>query len=275
MGSYDFLIYGVCLAGWILVLWPAFFYLIMNAGWADRRQRILTNFTGPAVKHYFELYFPKVDIRGKSNPQLVELFEAHYRQLYGRRHLGIPLVLLAIVAGLGMWGAAETLRTSQTLHASFVWPPIILSAFLGAFTWVASDLLSRFRRRDLGPGDIYNGVFRFLIAAPFAVALAALSPEKAGIPVAFLIGVFPTTTLFTIGRRVASKYLGLGEDSASVRSDLEMLQNVGKANAERFSDEGVTTIAELAWTDPVDLAMRTNFDFNYVTDCMSQALLAV
>jgi hypothetical protein len=46
-------------------------------------------------------------------------------------------------------------------------------------------------------------------------------------------------------------------------------------NAERFYDEGITTIAELAWTDPVDLAVRTNFDFNYVIDCMGQALLAV
>jgi hypothetical protein len=172
-------------------------------------------------------------------------------------------------------GTAETLKTWQTQHGSFAWPAIILSAFLGAFTWVTSDQLDRLRRRDFNTDDLYNGVFRFLIAAPFGVALGSVSPKDAGIGVAFLIGVFPTTTLFTIGRRLASKHLGLGDDPATVRSDLEMLQNIGKANAERFSDEGVTTIAELAWTDPVDLAVRTNFDFNYVSDCMSQALLAV
>jgi hypothetical protein len=40
-------------------------------------------------------------------------------------------------------------------------------------------------------------------------------------------------------------------------------------------DQGIDTIAALAWTDPVDLTIRTNFDFSYVLDCMSQALLWV
>jgi hypothetical protein len=272
---YDFLIDSVCLLGWILVLWPAFFYLIAKAGWEERRQRIFTNFGGAALKRYFALYFPSLHIQGESDTQLAERFKKHYGCYYGRRHVVIPLLLLAVVAGLGMWGTAQTLKTWQTQQGSFAWPPIVLSAFLGAFTWVTSDQLDRLRRRDLGSGDIYNGVFRFLIAVPFGVALAALSPKDTGVPVAFLIGVFPTATLFTIGRRIASKHLGLGDDPTAVRSDLEILQNVGKGNAERFADEGVTTIAELAWTDPVDLAVRTNFDFNYVSDCMGQALLAV
>src|SRR5438067_752730 len=272
---YDFLIDSVCLLGWMLVLWPAFFYLIAKAGWAEQRQRIFTNFTGAALRLYFGLYFPSLNIQGESDAQLAERFKKHYGCYYGRRHFIIPLLLLAAVAGLGMWGTAETLKTWQTQHGSFAWPPIILSAFVGAFTWVTSDQLDRLRRRDLNSGDIYNGAFRFLIAAPFAVALAVFAKDTVGIPLAFLIGVFPTTTLFTIGRRIASKQLGLGEDPAAGHSELEILQNIGKVNAERFYDEGVTTIAELAWTDPVDLAVRTNFDFNYVSDCMSQALLAV
>lgn len=273
--DYDFLIYSVCALGWILVLWPASYYLVSKAGWAERWERIFTNFNGPALQRYFALYFPSIKIQGETEPQLAQRFKKHYGCYYGRRHALVPLLLLALVAGVGAWGTAETLKTWQTQHGSFAWPPIVLSAFLGAFTWVASDQLSRLRQRDFSSGDIYNGVFRFLIAAPFGVALAAVAKDGLGIPLAFLIGVFPTTTLFTIGRRVASKQLGVGEDAAAGQSELETLQNIGKANAERFSDEGVTTIAELAWTDPVDLAVRTNFDFNYVSDCMSQALLAV
>jgi hypothetical protein len=45
--------------------------------------------------------------------------------------------------------------------------------------------------------------------------------------------------------------------------------------AESFEDEGIDTVASLAWVDPVDLTIRTNLDFNYVLDCMSQALLWV
>ena len=51
------------------------------------------------------------------------------------------------------------------------------------------------------------------------------------------------------------------------------MQSIGKSNAERFKDEGVTTISGLAYADPIDLTIRTNFDFNYVVDCVSQALM--
>jgi hypothetical protein len=60
------------------------------------------------------------------------------------------------------------------------------------------------------------------------------------------------------------------EDQRSAQ--LEKLQSVGKTSAERFNDEGVTTITGLAYSDPIDLTIRTNFDFNYVVDCVSQAL---
>jgi hypothetical protein len=40
-------------------------------------------------------------------------------------------------------------------------------------------------------------------------------------------------------------------------------------------DEGINTIAELAWSDPVDLTLRTNKEFDYVIDCASQALVWV
>jgi hypothetical protein len=275
MSQYDFLIDSICFLSWILVLCPSSFYLISKAGWAARRQTILTYFSGHALRRYFALYFPSLRISGESDEQLGERFRKHYACYYGRRHFVIPLLLLAAIAGVGVWGTAQTLKTWQTGHGVFAWPPIILSAFLGAYTWVTSDQLSRLRRRDLSPGDIYNGVFRFLIAAPFGVALATVAKEDVGVPVAFLIGVFPTTTLFTIARRIASQRLSVGEDLAAGQGRLELLENIDKGNAERFSDEGVATIAQLAWTDPVDLSVRTNFEFNYVVDCMSQALLAV
>jgi hypothetical protein len=100
---YDILIDSVCCLAWILVLWPAFFHLISKAGWAERRQRIFTYFTAPALKRYFNLYFPSVDIEGESDPQLAERFKKHYGCYYGRRHVIIPLFLLAVIAGVGMW----------------------------------------------------------------------------------------------------------------------------------------------------------------------------
>jgi hypothetical protein len=255
---------------------PGAFYLVSNAGWRERRERIFTYFKPSALKLYFTLYFPSVDISKDSDPNLISRFEKHYGCYYGRRHYIAPFILLSIISGLGLFVVSETLKNwygNTSNH--FAVSPIVISSFLGAFTWVAFDQISRFRRRDCSSGDMYRGSFRFLIAVPFGYGLAAFANKDFGIAIGFLVGAFPTETLFKIGRRLAGQKLGLGEDDTSAASELEMLQNIGRTNAERFYDEGVTTIAELAWTDPVDLSVRTNFDFNYVVDCMGQALLAV
>ena len=53
---------------------------------------------------------------------------------------------------------------------------------------------------------------------------------------------------------------------------LEGLQGIGRIQAERFRAERVSTIMQLAYSNPVDLTMRTNFSPSYVIDCCSQAL---
>jgi hypothetical protein len=148
-----------------------------------------------------------------------------------------------------------------------------MSALAGAATWIISDELDRLRRRDFTTTDVYKYVFRLLFALPFAWALARLLAETAGLPVAFFLGGFPTTTLFQIARRFGAKQLGLADDPATGALELESLKIINKANAERFQDEGIQTISQLAYCDPIEMTFRTNFDFNYVVDCVSQALL--
>jgi hypothetical protein len=88
-----------------------------------------------------------------------------------------------------------------------------------------------------------------------------------------MLGSFPTGTLFTIARRLASSKLGVADDPQTQGLELEQLQSISKTNAERFYDEGIATIVQLAYGDPIDLTIRTNFEFTYVVDCVSQALL--
>ena len=274
--GYGTLLVSVCWVAWLLMLLPSIVYLLARAGWQERRQRIFTYFTATDLKRYFRLYFPSVVITGDSDDALAERFKKHYGCYYGRRHFIFPLILLGVVSALAAWGVSETLQKWENVpDAKFALPTAAVAAVAGAYTWVMSDHLSRLRRRDFSSTDVYNGAFRFLVSVPFGFSLAALANKDFGVALAFLIGVFPTQTLFTIGRRLFSQKLGLGEDQEKGKSELEKLQNVGRTNAERFYDEGITTIAELAWTDPVDLAVRTNFQFNYVIDCMGQALLAV
>jgi hypothetical protein len=169
--------------------------------------------------------------------------------------------------------ATNGIGPGETLRA------LTASALAGGFVWVISDEIDRLRRRDFSTSDVYYYVFRILMAIPFAWAIAAVSVENkvlglpGSIPLAFFLGAFPTRTLFTIARRFGSQRLNLGDsqdDNGNL--ELEKLQSIGKSNAERFKDEGVSTITTLSYADPIELTVRTNFDFNYVVDCISQAL---
>jgi hypothetical protein len=269
--TYSELIAWSCLLAWTMMILPVVVYLF--SGWIAKRERIRT-FLGPrAVELYYEQYYPSIDITKDDDHALTQRFARHYSKYYGRRHFIIPSLLLAAVAGLGFYGTALSVSVWLHISAGKALPDMIVSAFLGAFVWVASDQLSRLSDRDFSAHDVYNCVFRFLLAIPFGYSLAAFANKEFGVPLAFLFGVFPTTTLFTMARRLVGQKLGLGEEAQAGQLELESLQNVSRTNAESFFDEGVTTIAELAWTDPIDLSIRSNCDFNYIADCVSQALL--
>ncbi|HUO09309.1 MAG TPA: hypothetical protein VM008_13460 [Phycisphaerae bacterium] len=269
---------------WAAVLLPSLFFLIFPSGWKARRDKIFCSFSTRALKLYYQLYFPECV---PDADKLFDRFRSDFGKYHGRRNFVVPYVLLTIAASVGLWGTAQSVAVWMGVGVGgLAFPPLAVASFMGGYTWVLFDHQSRRRSGDFTPGDLANGVFRLIIAIPFGYALTAFASTgttgpgnsmtiTGAIPLAFLIGVFPTNTVFTIARRIASKQLGLGEDNTAAANELEILQNVGKTNAERFQDEGVTTIAELAWTDPIDLSIRTNFDFNYVVDCMSQSLLAI
>jgi hypothetical protein len=268
------LIRASCTLAWLTAFLPSIFYVIII--WRLRKEKIVSSFSAQALAEYYTLYFP-VNCKYEKREQNSSVrFQKDWGHKYGRRRFILPIIFLILVSGTGLWSVAQSVTVWLIgKSGQLALPQMAVSAFLGSYAWVVYDQLSRLRSGDFGPGDINNAVFRLLIAVPFGYGVSAFFKDDIGVATAFVIGSFPTSTLFTIARRLGNKQLGLGDNGASSSNELELLQNVGKANAERFSDEGITTIAELAWTDPIDLSIHTNFDFNYVVDCMSQSLLAV
>jgi hypothetical protein len=257
-----------CFVAWLVLLLPALFYLFVT--WTMRRKGLLDRFSKKnAIRLYYKQFFPC---------DKEKQFTRDFDRAYGRRYYILPFLLLAILSGIGLW------MTAGSLQASVGWnseakplPAIVISAFLGAYAWVLYDQFARFRTGDFTPYDLYAGIYRFLIAVPLGVSLAKFTGNEAtvGVAIAFLLAAFPTTTLFKFSRRLVSKNLNLGEKEEEGKLELEKLQSMGRSNAERFLDEGITTIAELAWSNPIDLTIRTNRDLNFVIDSISQALLWV
>lgn len=262
--------YFIILLLFLLLVVPPCLYLI--AGWHFRREEILSYFRDQTVKLYFRTFFPS---KLADSPMPLLAFKKQYNDRFGRRHYVVPMIIFAGVAGISLILISEPLsywlqgeeQPNPILH------PIGSAAVAGAYMWVIYDLISRTRKRDLAPADLLWSSFRFVVSVPLAFTLSSLFKPEIAVSIAFLLGAFPTHMLFTLTRRIISSRVieldGYPEESGH---QLEKLQGIEKAGAERFGDEGVTTILQLAYSDPVGLAIRTNFSYSYVIDCCSQAL---
>ena len=219
-----------------------------------------------ALKLYREQWFPSV-----SEANTTQHFRGLYLVTCRRRHWGAALafaLLLALALLFLVHAAWASIYERQGLS------PVYASALAGGVAWVFFDQLARIRRRDFTADDVASHILRLVISMPLGVALTAIMKDEGAVPVAFLLGAFPTNALFKYARRVADRRLQLGDTpSTEAAFQLEVLQGVGRPQAERYAEEGIQSVLQLAYSDPIDATVRTNYELDYVTDCVSQALL--
>ena len=108
-----------------------------------------------------------------------------------------------------------------------------MAGFAGGYLYVIRLLNSRWQERTLSPSDLFDCSVRLLISVPVALAFSAL-----------LSGPFSKSALYAL-------CFMLGAFP---------------------TDTLITFMRRTAYSDPVDLTIRTGFSFNYVIDCCSQAL---
>lgn len=270
--SYDLLIYAVCISAWALVLIPPVHYL--STLWRVRRDALLELMKENSILLYFRQFHPaeKVD-RGTAR----QAFNRFFHERYGRQHYALAYMVLFGLTTLATYSAIDAL--TGWVHGTPVRKETLLvaAALAGAYFFVIQDQLSQIRKLDLTRDDLSNYGLRILVAVPFGWAISQFANPEFGTPIAFLLGAFPTRAIFSMAKRLTSQKLNLadetGDDPQKRRAELEHLQSIGKPAAERFALENISSIVDLAYEDPIDLAMRTNFDFKYIIDCVSQALL--
>jgi hypothetical protein len=252
-----------------LLIMPVWRYLAI--GWVTKRRNIVCGLTKDAIDLYFHQFYPNEHV---DKSRVREAFETNFDKRFGRHHFTFPALFLVAVAGLAtfMLSASVAVWLGILPQEAGTIPAVAAAALAGAYMWVLDDLITRNRRLDLAPANLSWGAFRFVTAVPFGYAFQYIFTQSLAVPVAFLIGSFPTRTLRRIAGRLAARQLNVGELGEQGVSELERLQGVNTSNAEAFADEGVTTILQLAYSDPIDLTIRTSLGFSYVVDCASQAL---
>jgi len=262
-----------CLFTMLLVIYPIVRYLLKP--WINRRNQLIGQLGNPALTLYYKQFRRGIYENKGPDANYAVLFKVDFNAWYGRGFYFIPVAGLFILSAVCVWWSTSTLWSwIQGLSSANSMRGLVAAAIAGAFTWIISGEIDRLRRRDFTSSDVYYYLFRLLLCVPFGWSLSRIAVSlDVAIPIAFFLGAFPTSTLFTIARRFTNERLKLGDSTTSGLLELESLQSVGKEIAERFKDEGISTIVQLAYTDPLDLTIRSNFEFNYVLDFISQALL--
>ena len=218
-----------------------------------------------------------------------QVFEDFYKRWYGRHRYAVPvLVFVGVLAFLSVeigYSAASLFPYWKAHEPTWTYSldPTALSAIAGAYLWVTSDFIRRARRLDFAPSDINWGTLRLVVAVPMGYAFAGFGQVGTAGPVAdtgqvvasviaFSLGALPLSAIQDILRQTLYKRFTTTVHEEDRTDAVTQLQGIDDEIAMRLESEGITTIPQLAYCDPVRLVMRSNLTFNFVVDCMNQAL---
>lgn len=250
-----------------ITLFPLGQFFIL--GWDRRAGEISTALTSKA-KCFYLVMFQNQDCTVE---HAKAKFDEMYKDWYGRRFYVIPILLVFLVSVYENFYLANAIKTLLVIDASHQKDvfTISIAAVAGAYTFVTWDFFLRMQRRNLAIIDVLGGALRMVMALPIGYA-AALIEASHGAALAFVIAAFPVQGLTTIARRLANKWLKLEIGADTSLHQVKTLAGVDAAIADRISNADITTITQLAWCDPIQLTMRTNLQFAFILDIVSQAL---
>jgi hypothetical protein len=256
---------------------PIVFYLFDGWGW--RRHVIMCSLSDQAKDKYLSTYHSEANDPATATRR----FAAFYDHWFGRGRLIVPTVLITIIVTLYTFMltcyAAQSIAhwsivylagdpSGQTTHAL----AIAAAAIAGAYVFVSLETIGQVARRDVTAEDLCFHTLRYMGCVPVAFALSSLVKNDAALIIAFAAGAFPLPMIVRIIRQDAQKRLG-GTPTSDTQADLiTKLVGVDDAVFARMNEIGVTSIGQMAWSDPIALTMRTNLGFMFVIDLVSQAL---
>lgn len=225
---------------------------------------------------HFKITDVKTRIRGEGEAnalamqRLESLADLKYRGYF------LPLLLCVLIATAGV---VVSLAKAGVVPCSLGGilggsPWVAIAAFGGAYTFSLYDLIRRHQRMEMQADSIHRAWHRMLTAPVMAAVLTPVLSPAFLIPIAFAVGVLPVNETFMFFTTEARKRLGLAEPNAAFQpGNLDQLQGVDKELGERFQDEGINTVQQLAFADTLATFVRVNVEWKRLLDLIDQALL--
>ncbi len=160
--------------------------------------------------------------------------------------------------------------------------------FLGAYIYFIGYLLRAYFTLDLSPHTYVAGSLRMVVSSVLALVLSFALPalDVFGsasdtaqserflrlLPLlAFFLGYFPNRALFLL-EKLGNQLLGLGP-SQYAGTPLSALAGMSSDHEVRLDREGFDNLENLSYGSPIDLAVRTGFDYRQLKEWVEEAKL--
>ena len=274
----DTFILIVKIAAMLLVPLISFFYVFLRL--AARNAQLAYFFTLSGILKAY-LISKGHDVSMKENEkekEYNERLEKAFKKIYNNEfnsEYGMLRYLLAIIVG-SVFSAIVVYFLSTSSFGGFLSgkpdssPSPLQASLLGAFAWNLWLLFSGYEKLDLIPSTFYWMPFRYIIAVIAGFVGTNIFKENG---VAIIFALIATTIPYPRLLKFLRRYVpGMKEDHPGA-PPLWKIQGMHETTVDRLETLGIQTTQELAYSDPLMLLFRTNFQPKVVIDWIDQSLL--
>jgi len=262
---------------WLMALAPSLpiplIYLAYRNILANKRDQLSSLMAQPGVFDSYQKRF------GKAGERPDTVVENLFNLYYGPITYVLPIVMNVAVISLGVMvgmirvGVPFALPPGTATLVSSA--PLTLSlGFAGAYLLSLYDTLRRARSSDLSVYSLHFTWVHMVLASILAPLVSKAFTTGVAEVVAFGVGAFPLKDTFDYLKSMTRKKLDLTADPEEVKQlPLGLVQGLDRLAVERLEEEGITSLVDLAYFDPVKLLLKTNKPWAWVIDVIDQALL--
>lgn len=262
---------------WFIFVLPATVYpLICWAYWRivnHKRQMIRELLKSQKrMEIYIQTYAPA----GQTQKEpFASLFEVTYHRTSYIIAIAINVFVVTVAMELGFARAYLPNDLPVELESrAQIMPVAVLAGIAGAYLWGLYEILRKYRAADLSTISLHFIWVRMLLAAVLGALIAATTKGPVDLMVAFGLGALPIRELMGFITSRTRNQLQIADQRTQVEAPtLHKLQGLDREVIDRLADEGITSAQHLAYSDPIKLLLRTNFEWKIILDFVDQAVL--
>lgn len=197
------------------------------------------------------------------------IFETEMRGEYGRIQYFFGFFVASGVTGLVLHYLGTSSLGAFLAGSTTALPTPVQVGLLGAFAWNLWLLLNSYDKLDLPPSTFYWMPFRYVVGVVSGLfANQVLKSGEVANIFALVASAIPYPTLLEFLRNKIAVF----KEAHAGEPPIWKIQGMPQDTIDRLATLGIRTTQEMAYSDPLMLLFRTNFQPKIVIDWIDQCL---